>query len=241
MDNNKVTERRVVSEEVYEQVNSRPPWFIRNGLGSIVLLIIAAVGCAALISYPETVPLKITIEPSEKPIRFVLPDSVSLAAPLPSGYKVLAGEELALGGNQRARGTRTSLRSPTAGTLYVGYDFEHRLSILQIIPDATTYTIWGEVGEGYSGEVVIGMIVRIRLGSEQSTTCTLRGKVTAVSAFPVDHKYAIRISPDGPIADLNKRISSAGGDLDCTGNLEISNASILGRVFVQFFHLKRII
>jgi hypothetical protein len=240
MDDKKISGRRIVSEEVYDQINSRPPWIVGKGLSTIFLLIIIATACAAMIRYPETTPVMIRIVPSQKPIRFLMPDTIPVTTLTPPGHEVAAGEEIAVTAAPGAGPGGNPVRTPVAGRLYVGYDYDKMCTILQIIPDSTKYAFWGEFSDSYAGKVVIGTIVRIRLRPGGRSASYLRGRVSAISSFPVEHKYAVRISLDIASGDLDKLISVDGGNLDCSGDLEISNTSILRRVFIQFFHLKRI-
>ncbi|HTR30738.1 MAG TPA: hypothetical protein VMH27_15815 [Puia sp.] len=238
MDENKAKERRIVSEEVYDQINSRPPWIIRNGLGSIFLLITLATTSAALISYPETVPVSVKLVPSMKPFRLEISDTLSPKTLIPSGHQVVAGEQVAI--TQTHDGTHlATLRSPVTGKFNIGYDYDKMSTILQITPDSTTYVIWGEIDDSYAEKVAIGMNIRVRLPSGSIAATYLHGKISGISSFAVDHRIAVRISPHGSANEFAAKFSAPNGSLTSTGDLEISNTSILSRVFVQFFHLKR--
>jgi hypothetical protein len=239
MDNKKIGERKVVSEEVYDEINSRPPWMIRNGLGSIFLIIVVVAACAALLGYPETLPIAIKLQPSSKPYRLCLPDSITPIAPVSPGRRVTKGDPIATLSALHGAANRPPILAPSSGRLYMGYDYQHLQTVLQIVPDSISYTIWGEIDEPNAAKVAVGMKIRVHLGTVTSSPAYIGGSVMEISAFPVDHKYAIRIVADPGNTNLDRQLMAGDGPFDCQGEIEVSNSSILTRIFLQSFHLKR--
>jgi hypothetical protein len=237
MDSQKPIERQIVSDEVYEEINSRPPWIIRNGLGSICLIIILVGTCAALIGYPEAVPVTIKIHPSIRPFRISLPDSSSPRVLAGAGRQVIAGEKIAVV-NLRGSNARQPLLAPGSGKLYIGYDYNQMSTVLQIVPDSVDYSIWGLLDEGNTHKISLGMDVRIPMRTTYGTTAYLHGKIAAISSYVIDHKYSLRILPDNRVNDFADQLFADDGSFVGSGEIEVSNSSILSRIFVQVFHLK---
>lgn len=226
---------KIVSEEVYDAINTPPPWVIRNGLVTIFLIILTLLFFSSLVSYPETISIPLKIIPQLPSYRYAIEKSYSddsvLAEP---GNQVIVGDPLAILISQSR--INKQIVSPINGEFFISYDFETDQKVLRVIPANKTFTIWGRIQEFNIGKIKKGQIVSINLKGKIKEIEKLEGKISEISSFPVNHSYTITITPsDNTPSSLPGRLIIPD-TIECSGEVRVSSVSILRRIFKQFFH-----
>jgi|SRR5450432_954162 len=226
-------EKNIVSEEVYEEINSKPPWIVRNGLLSMFMLLAIFLSTTFFVKYPEdiSVPVKITI--SGKTFSFSYRDSgLSDSIFLKSGQRVDTGAILVRIGNS----IQGNVYSPIEGDFFLVYDYVHSLTKLYVLSDTVKYAIWANVTVADIKKILIGQKLEIHINNS-GTDKIVSGSIKSISPYPVNNNYAVKIFVDS-LQFRQQNVFFEGNIYNCEGNIEISNTSILHRIFRQLFHLK---
>lgn len=226
-------EKQIVSEEVYDAINASPPWFIKNGLVLIVTIIITLLATASLISFPETVSVQLKIIPGQKPYEYKINDSLFFMRSMykQSGAYVTKGERIADIQSKKNDST-FNIISPVDGQLFSLLDFANTSLLIQIVPKNMHYGIWASIPEKYIKKLTQNQDVSIELNNGSKLNC----KISEISQFPSNGTYAIKANLAKIENSLPTSISGSVNGIDYVGKIQLSNITILQRVFHQFFH-----
>jgi hypothetical protein len=226
--------KQIVNDEVYDAINSPPPWMIRHGLVTIFVIIVGLLISSSFIKYPETISIPVRIVPEKGSFTYPL-DKLShqYTIKMKHGDRVKAGDCLAIDSS----GSKQII-TPVGGIFNVSYDYEHDISVMQVIPVGGDFSIWASVSPGIIEKLKPNYAVKIKVDGKLRGVKEMNGVIGEIAQFPVNNTYAVRIKLIKSSFSKDSSPMVIGETIDCTGEVTISSVSVLSRIFKQFFHFR---
>lgn len=224
-------EKQIVSEEVYDAINASPPLLIRCGMAIIVIIILVLLATSSVINFPESISIPLKIVPNGQVYTYKINNTTSfIKSPYkPSGSYVSKGEKIAT-----IRHTDDSLQtivSPANGQVFSALDFNNTGLLIQIVPKDISYDIWGSVPEKYIQKLRLKQNITIILNTDTKRI----GTISEISQLPINGLYTIKASVSDSKDSLPPAAFASTNQITCIGKIQVTNISILNRVFHQFF------
>nr|WP_297163744.1 HlyD family efflux transporter periplasmic adaptor subunit [uncultured Dysgonomonas sp.] len=230
--NQNLSERKSVelrSEKVRSIIGEVPPILLRKGIAIITFVIAVAFAIANLLTFPETIPLRVNV--------IGMPENEIIKAPNTGIIELIA-----LGHIEKGQiigflitkdGILEDVHSKTSGTLITnceGNTFLYKDDIISaVIPDDQKLYATGYINSKKIDEVKSGQSVKIKLqGSRDSLGKEVEG--TVVRIYPIaDGGSEARIDIDIPIAIFSEELGLYT-ELKGSGNIIVSNNSLFNRL-----------
>lgn len=226
------TAKNIVNEEVYEAINARPSWIVRNGLLFIFCMILIILIFSNFVTYPEFTSFPVKIISQSKSFNHTIPSNNSILF-LKKETVVNKGELIAIIGTPDTVRFDT-IFSPMQGKLYSFFDFKTSQTFFKVIPDSMSYAVYGEIDQDIIKKVHEGQVVKIDLASYTADKWgDLTGKVLRVSPLPVEQHYSIEIILDNGLVTTDGQNISLVDSLAGQGKIVLERKSVFRRIFKQ--------
>ncbi len=230
--NQNLQERKSVelrSEKVRSIIGEVPPVLLRKGIAIIAIVIAVAFVIANLLTFPETIPLRVNI--------IGMPENEIIKAPDAGIIELIAFDHIKQGqviGFLRTKdGTLVDIHANTSGTLIPNCEKNSFLNkddiISAVIPDVQKLYATGYINSKKIHEVKSGQRVKIELqGSRDRIGKEVEGTVTRIYSIE-DDKSEVRVDVDIPVATLSEGLGLYT-ELKGSGNIIVSNNSLFKRL-----------
>lgn len=230
--NQNLPERKSVelrSEKVRSIIGEVPPILLRKGIAIIAIVIAVAFVIANLLTFPETIPLRVNIAGMPENETIKSPDTgiIQLTA---SGH-IKQGQ--VIGFLTTKDGALVNICANTSGTLIPNCEqnsFLYKNDIISaVIPDGQRLYATGYINSKKIDEIRSGQRVKIELQRfPDSTGKEVEGTVTRI--YPIeDDKSEVRVDVDIPMSALSEELVTYT-ELKGSGNIIVSNNSLFKRL-----------
>lgn len=225
--------RQIVNSEVYEAINSKPSWFVRNGLGLILFILSVILIASGFVTYPEQFHMRVKIQNMIPNKAFTVSSLDKML--IEKDVAVVCKEQRILAVFHAVSNQYDTIVSPIDGSLFVHTDYDSGTQSVVLLPDSCVYRIYSNISSSEVDNLKVGMQVSIHLLNRQDNQINeIPAFISYIAQISIKGKYSIEMQPLDSCLLVNKKKPLFVDTVDAEAIVDISKTSILSRVFHNF-------